>query len=110
MYRRIVQALQIADSLADASAEKAKQPAPDDYSACDWGSVVSALVRAEGRSNSESDCSPDQNVSGVSMIPPRRLVCSSGIPALGRKWPRRSASTKLRQGCVVRVGRDVGGL
>jgi hypothetical protein len=50
-----VHARELADSLADASADQAEEPTADDYSATDWGSVVSALVRAEGCSNTEPD-------------------------------------------------------
>lgn len=96
-----MQALQIANSLANASAEEAKQRAPEDYPAGDWGSILSALLRAESRPNPEADCSPNQNVTSASMIHPRCLVTSARISTLGRKRPGRSASLKLRHGCVV---------
>jgi hypothetical protein len=110
MHRRKVQALQIADGLANASAEQGKESAADDYSPRDWRAVASAIVRAEGCSNAKPDRCPDKNVSGVSMIPPRSLVSSSGIWALCRKWAPRHAAAKLRQRCVLCVERDVGGL
>lgn len=97
-------ALQINDRLADASAEQAKQRAPEDYSARDWGAILSPLLRAQGRPNTETDCSPNQNRTCAPMIHPRCLVASTGISTLSRKWPRRSASLKLRHGCVALVG------
>jgi hypothetical protein len=98
-----VYALQIADSLADASAEKAEEPAPDDYSASNRGPVVSAVVRPEGRANTKPNGGSDHNMLRVAMIHPRRLVGWSGISTLGWQPPRRSTSMKLRQGCVIRT-------
>jgi hypothetical protein len=105
-----VEALQIADGFADASAEQGKEPAANDYSSRDRGAVAGAVVRAEGRSNTKPDRSADENVSGISMVPPRSLVSSSRIWALGWKWTHRSGATKLRQGRVASVERDLGGL
>jgi hypothetical protein len=110
MRRRKVQILQIADGLADASAEQGEESAADDNSSRDWRAVASAIVRAEGRSNAKPDRCPDENVSGVSVIPPRRLVSSSRIWTLGWKWMSGSTAAKLRQRCVACVERDVRGL
>jgi hypothetical protein len=78
--------LQIADSLADASTEKAEEPAPEDYPASDRCSVTSAVVCTEGRSNSEANCSADQNMPSVAMIRPLPLVRRPGISTL--RWKR----------------------
>ena len=86
MDRRIVQIGEFADSLPHASAEEAEKPTPDDYSATDWGPVVSALVRSESGPNPEPDCRSNQNVAGAAMMHPWRLV-ARGISAL---WKRRS--------------------
>jgi hypothetical protein len=105
-----VEALQIADGFADASAEQGEESAAADYSARDRSAVTGAVVRAEGGSNAKPDRSADENVSGISMVPPRSLVSSSRIWALGWKWTHRSGATKLRQGRVASVERDLGGL
>jgi hypothetical protein len=77
-----VEALQIADGFADASAEQGEESAAADYSARDRSAVTGAVVRAEGRSNAKPDRCPDENVSGVPVIHPWSLVVSSGIWAL----------------------------
>jgi hypothetical protein len=105
-----VQALQIADGLADASAEQGEESAADDYSTRDRSAVTGAVVRADGSSNAKPDRSADENVSGISMIPPWSLVNSSRIWALGWKRPSGSDAAKLCLRCVARVRIDVGGL
>lgn len=74
------------DGLTDASADKAENATADDYSAADWGPVVSALVRAESRSNTEPDCRSDQNVTGAAVMHPRCLTASPAISVL--RWKR----------------------
>ncbi len=88
MCRRIVDARERRDSLPDTSAEEAEDAAPDEYSAADWGAVASALVRAEGRSNTEPDRRSDQNVTGAAMIHPWCLISSGGISM--PRWKRRA--------------------
>lgn|SRR5580693_1355793 len=107
MYRRIVQARERADSPADASADQAKKPSPNDYSAGDWSSVLSALVRAEGRPNAKPDRSADQNVVGAPMMRPRRLI-APGICMLWRKRTPRHRPVELSQAFVI-VGISRGG-
>ncbi len=105
-----MQALEVADSLADASAEKAEQAARDDYSASDRGPVVSAAVRPDGRPDTEADCRSDQNRFGVSMIHPRPCVAFPGIPACRNCHPT-SELRKLRQRLpMVRIQPNPGGL
>jgi hypothetical protein len=103
MGRRIVHAREVADSLADASAEKAEERTSKDYSASDWGPVVNAVVRANSRPNPEPDCGPDQNMTGAALMDPRCLMAIPRISLLGRKRPPWSASGKLREYCAIRV-------
>ncbi len=110
MCRRIVHAGERRDSLADASAEETEEAAPEDYSAADRGAVVSALVRAEGRSNTEPDRSSDQNVAGAAVMHPWRLIASPGISMPRRKRIPRSALVELGQRfAIVSISRDGGG-
>ena len=56
---------------ANSAADKSKEPASDQHSAFDRGSVVDALVRAQCRSNSKANCGPYQDMPGIAMICPR---------------------------------------
>jgi hypothetical protein len=94
--RRIVQARERADSLADASADQAEKPTPNDYSAGDWGSVLSALVRAEGRPDAKPDRSADQDVASAAMMRPRCLI-PPRISMLRRKRTPRHRPVELSQ-------------
>ncbi|MGA9307539.1 MAG: hypothetical protein WBW31_19225 [Candidatus Sulfotelmatobacter sp.] len=96
MDRRIAHARELADSPADASADEPEEAAPEDYSAADWRPVVSALVRTEGCPNTESDCCPDQNMTGIAMMHPRCLIVSRRISVLPCK--RRSGPPLVELG------------
>jgi hypothetical protein len=104
---RIAQAREIADSLADAPAEQAEESAPDDDSAGNCIAIVSVLVRAKGRADTEPDSSPDHNVTGAALMHPRRLIASRRISMVRRKWRPWTAPAELSQGLsIVSLGRN----
>lgn len=110
MCRRIVESGERADGLTDASAEKAEDATADEYSASDWGPVVSALVRAESRPNTEPDCRSDQNVTGAAVMHPWCLVASPAISML--RWKRRARPSPAglsQRLAIVSISRDGGG-
>jgi hypothetical protein len=96
---------------ADGPADEAKEHTPDDRSGSDWCPFVGVADRAEGRTNANADPRPDQSVTRVAMIHPRRLVSSSWISTPGWKRPRGPASGNLSHGCVIAaIERDFGSL
>jgi hypothetical protein len=111
MSKGVAPSWEPADTRAYGSADQAKEPTADHHSGSDRGPVASAFVHTDCCPNAEADCRPNQSMSSVAMIHPRSLVAAPvRISPLGRKWPSRPSSGKLRQGCVVGIGRAVGGL
>lgn len=110
MWGRIVESRERADGLTDASADKAEDATADDYSASDWGPVVSALVRAESRPNAEPDCRSDQNVTGAAVMHQSCLIASPAISMLPWKRRARPSPAGLRQHlAIVSISRNRGG-
>jgi hypothetical protein len=110
MCRGIVQARELADSPPDASADEPEEAAPENYSAADWGPVVSALVCAESRPNAEPDCRSDQNVTGAAVMHPMCLTASPAISVLRWKRSARPSAAELNQRfAIASIGRDGGG-